>query len=276
MDVSVLVLTLNEEVNIESCLQTLKWSDDIAVLDSGSTDSTIEIARKLSARVFERSFDNWSAHQNWAVRNIDFRHPWVLYFDADERCSPELRDEILKVADPRAPECAFRIKRRDHFMGRWLKHAQLYPTWLVRLFRPEKIHYERLVNPVALVDGPIGSLSNDIHHYPFSHGISHWINRHNNYSNLEAQELLKVRANNGTHDARLFTRDPNERRRALKDLFFRMPARPILKFGYYYFARRGFLDGRAGLTYSALQAFYEFMIDCKYRELLRRQQGLPV
>ena len=271
-----MVLTLNEAINIESCLQTLKWSDDIVVLDSKSTDPTMEIAQQCGARIYERPFDNWSAHQNWAVSNIDFRHSWVLYFDADERCTPELRDEILKVASPQVLESAFRIRRRDYFMGRWLKHAQLYPTWLVRLFRPDKIRYERLVNPIAVVDGPIGSLSNDIIHYPFSHGISHWINRHNNYSDLEAQELLKVLANRSGSDAKLFSRDPNERRRALKDVFFRLPARPAIKFVYYYLVRRGFLDGRAGLTYSTLQAIYEYMIDCKYGELLRRQQGLPV
>lgn len=276
MSVSVLILTLNEEINIGACLDSLAWCDDVVVLDSLSSDRTTAIAQARGARVVERSFDNWSAHQNWAMANIEFRHPWVLYLDADERCDAALRDEVLRVAVPDAPESAFRIRRKDFYMGRWLRRAQLYPTWLVRLMRPQRIRYERLVNPVAIVDGPIGELQAHILHYPFSHGVGHWIARHNKYSDMEAQELMKVRAGEGDRSARLLSADPNERRRALKDVFFRMPARPLVKFAYYYLWRRGFLDGRPGLTYATLQAVYEYMIDCKFRELRRRQQGLAV
>jgi glycosyltransferase involved in cell wall biosynthesis len=273
--VSVLVLTLNEEVNIGACLESLSWCDDIVVLDSLSADRTRIIAVERGARVVERAFDNWSAHQNWAVSNIEFRHPWVLYLDADERCDAELRADVLRNARPDAPEAAFRVRRKDFFMGHWLKHAQLYPTWLVRLFRPQRIRYERLVNPVAVVDGPIGSLCGHIVHYPFSHGVSHWIARHNRYSDMEAIEAEKVRGER-TSSGSLWSRDPNERRRALKDIFFRMPARPLVKFFYYYAWRRGFLDGRAGFTYASLQAMYEYMIACKGVELERRRRGLPV
>ena len=161
-------------------------------------------------------------------------------------------------------------------MGRWLKHAQLYPTWLVRLFRPEKIRYERLVNPVTVIDGPVGALKGHIQHYPFSHGVSHWIARHNHYSDFESRELLKLREGSDWTIGRIFSREPTLRRRALKDLFFRLPGRPLLKFMYYFGWRRGFLDGRAGFTYSTLQAIYEYQIDCKYRELLRIKEGLPL
>jgi len=279
MSVSVLILTLNEEINIGACLDSLAWCDDIVVLDSLSKDRTREIAEQRGARVVTRAFDNWSAHQNWAVSNIPFRHPWVLYLDADERCEEALHREALQVAQLGAPEAAFRIRRKDFFMGRWLKHAQLYPTWLVRLFRPDRIRYERLVNPVAVVDGPIGELTAHIIHYPFSHGVSHWIERHNRYSDMEAIEAAKVRR--GGDDAAapagsVWSRDPNERRRALKDIFFRMPARPLVKFAYYYAWRRGFLDGKAGLTYATLQAMYEYMIACKGAEIERRRRGLPV
>ena len=275
MSVSVLVLTLNEEINVGQCLDSLSWSNDIVVLDSHSTDATTHVATDRGARVVRRTFDNWSAHQNWAVANIEFRNPWVLYLDADERCDAELRQEVLARATANAPEAAFRIRRKDFFMGRWLRHAQLYPTWLVRLFRPQRIRYERLVNPVAMVDGPTGQLDAHILHYPFSHGVSHWIARHNRYSDMEAVEAAKVWG--GTvQAANLHAVDVNERRRALKDLFFRLPARPFLKFAYYYGWRRGFLDGRAGLTYATLQAIYEYMIDCKYAELQRRRAGLPL
>ncbi len=275
MSVSILILTLNEESNIAACLDSLAWSDDIVVFDSGSTDATCRIAQEHGARIVSRPFDNWSAHQNWAVSNIEFRHPWVLYLDADERCSEELRDEALARAGAQAAESAFRIRRKDFFMGRWLAHAQLYPTWLVRLFRPGRIRYERLVNPVAVIDGPVGELQGHIIHFPFSHGISHWIARHNRYSDLEAVEADKLREGGGRR-GKLWTSDPNERRRALKDIFFALPARPVLKFLYYYCWRRGFLDGRAGLSYASLQAIYEYMIACKSWELERRRRGLPV
>ena len=274
-NVSVLVLTLNEEVNIAACLETLKWSDDVVVLDSLSSDRTMAIAGAAGAQVISRSFDNWSAHQNWAVRNIQFRNPWVLYLDADERCPDDLRDEVLAVAREQAPEAAFRIRRRDFFMGQWLKRAQLYPTWLVRLFRPESIRYERLVNPVAVVSGITGEIKCHIEHFPFSHGISHWIARHNRYSDLEALEACKAQCD-ADNQGRLFSRDPNLRRRALKSVFFRIPARPLVKFVYLFLWRRGFLDGRAGLTYATLQSIYEYMICCKSKELKRRETGLPM
>jgi glycosyltransferase involved in cell wall biosynthesis len=275
VSVSVLILTLNEEINIGACLDSLSWCDDVVVFDSLSTDRTCEIAAERGARVVKRPFDNWSTHQNWAVTNIEFRHPWVLYLDADERCLPELRDEILRRVTADAPEAAFRVRRKDFFMGRWLKHAQLYPTWLVRVFRPQCIRYERLVNPVAVVDGPTGELESHFIHYPFSHGVSHWVARHNRYSDMEAIEAAKVRDTRESSGS-VWSRDPNERRRALKDVFFRMPARPLVKFLYYYAWRRGFLDGRAGLTYATLQAIYEYLIACKGAELERRRRGLPV
>jgi glycosyltransferase involved in cell wall biosynthesis len=274
VSVSVLILTLNEETNIAACLESLSWCDDVVVFDSLSTDRTRAIAEERGARVVTRVFDNWSAHQNWAVTHIEFRYPWVLYLDADERCQPELRDDVLHRAREDAPEAAFRIRRKDFFMGRWLKHAQLYPSWFVRLFRPQRIRYERLVNPVAVVDGPIGELDGHIIHYPFSHGISHWVARHNRYSDMEAIEAAKVRETRTSGS--VWSRDPNERRRALKDIFFQLPARPLIKFLYYYGWRRGFLDGRAGFTYATLQAFYEYLIVCKGVELERHRRGLPI
>ncbi len=275
VDVSGLILTLDEEINIGECLDSLAWCDDIVVLDSGSTDRTRSTAAARGARIVTREFDDWASHQNWAVSHIGFRHPWVLYLDADERCPPDLRDEVLQRAAAGASESAFRVRRKDFFMGRWLKHAQLYPTWLVRLFRPQRIRYERLVNPVAVVDGPIGELRSHILHYPFSHGVSHWVARHNRYSDMEALEAAKSQER-FAHAGALFSQDPNARRRALKDIFFRLPGRPLIKFAYYYGWRRGFLDGQAGLTYATLQAFYEYLIACKSIELDRRRRGLPV
>src|SRR6476660_4600592 len=107
--ISVLILTLNEEENLPACLESVKWSDDIVVLDSFSTDKTVEIARSAGARIVQRQFDNWAAHQNWALENISFKNSWVYYSDADEIVTPELRDELFAIArNPEEKRVAFR------------------------------------------------------------------------------------------------------------------------------------------------------------------------
>lgn len=269
MPTSVLILTLDEEINIAACIASVGWSDDVVVLDSFSADATVEIARSLGARVIQRKFDDWSTHQNWALENISFQHPWVFYLDADERCTPELADEIKGlVGQGRANGfAAFRLRRKDFLFDRWLRHAQLYPTWLVRLFRPGDVLFHRLVNPVPLVQGEVGVLDQHLAHYPFSHGFGHWINRHNRYSDFEAIEASRSKPLSARRAADVFARDPNLRRRALKEVFLRVPMRPAVKFIYYYLVRRGFLDGRPGLIYASLQAIYEYLILLKTMEL---------
>jgi glycosyltransferase involved in cell wall biosynthesis len=265
--ISVLILTKNEEQDLPACLQSVAWSDDVHVLDSFSTDRTVELAEQSGATVCKRAFDNWAAHQNWALRNIQFRHPWVFYIDADERVTPELAASLLRAAQLPTENVAFRIRRRDFFLGTWLKHVQTSPFYL-RLFRPEKLHYERLVNPISIPDGKVGELSGYLDHFPFSKGMQHWLARHNSYSTLEAQQIAQNRAAHRDFSLKqaFFSRDFHERRFHQKELFYRLPARPLVKFLVLYFARGGFLDGHAGLTYALLQSFYEYMIVLKTRE----------
>src|SRR5436190_7920880 len=152
---SVLVLTLNEEINLARCLESLRWSDDVVVLDSFSSDRTVDIAREFGCRVIQRKFDNWSSHQNWAVQNIQFNHPWVYYSDADEVVSPGLAGAINRIVHATdREEVAWAVLRKDMLFGRWLRHSSMYPIWVPRLFKPDKISWERLVNPVAVVNGP--------------------------------------------------------------------------------------------------------------------------
>ncbi|MCC5785593.1 MAG: glycosyltransferase [Phycisphaerales bacterium] len=267
--VSVVILTKDEEINIADCLSCLGFSDDIVVYDSFSTDRTVEIAEEFpDVRVVKRRFDNWSSHQNWGVRNIEFKHPWVLYVDADEWVEPDLAMEVMAAADPASPMSAYRMRRKDMFMGRWIRHATLYPTWLVRLFRPEKIRYERLVNPVAIVDGEIDELDGHLIHFPFSKGMDQWFERHNSYSGFEAEEMLKVVAGSRRPLRGLLSRDPNARRAVQKDIFFRLPFRPHIKWMYYMFWKRAWLDGMPGVTYARMQYLYEYMIVIKARERL--------
>lgn len=266
--ISVLVLTKNEEKDLPGCLASVAWADDVHVLDSLSTDRTIEVAREHGAQVTERAFDNWAAHQNWALRNVPFRHPWVFYIDADERVTSQLRDAMEAAVRTPGDAAAFQVERRDFLMGIWLRHVQV-SAFYMRLFRPEKMRYERLVNPVSIPDGPVGRLGGYLDHFPFSKGISHWIARHNSYSTFEAQQIIADR--NGAVEvspmAAFFARDFHRRRYHQKALFYRLPGRPLAKFLLLYLGKRGFLDGRAGLTYSVLQSIYEYFIVLKTREL---------
>jgi glycosyltransferase involved in cell wall biosynthesis len=160
MPISILILTLNEETNIGACLDSLAGFDDVVVLDSLSKDRTKEIALAKGARVVERPFDNWAAHQNWAMDTIPFRNPWVFYLDADERMTPELRAEIEAIAaDTSRAEVAFYCGRKNFFLGKWIRHA-MPPGMIMRFFKPGHIRFERLVNPVPVVDGPHGYLRN--------------------------------------------------------------------------------------------------------------------
>jgi glycosyltransferase involved in cell wall biosynthesis len=270
--ISVLILTRNEQSDLPGCLDSVRWSDDIHVFDSYSSDRTVEIARAAGTSVTQREFDNWSSHQNWGLANIRFRHRWVLYIDADERVTPELARSLQTAASRPGENVAFRVSRRDFWGDCWLKHVQA-TSFYIRLFRPEKMRYERLVNPVSIVHGPVGEVGGYLDHYPFSKGLTHWLARHNSYSSFESEQILRDRAGKRTLSLRsaLLAKDASERRFHQKELFYRVPCRPILKFVHRYIGNRGFLDGRGGLRYALLQSFYEYMIVLKTEELMKCQ-----
>ncbi len=269
MNISVFIMTKNEEVNLPDCLASVAWSDDIHVLDSLSTDRTCAIAEAAGATVTKRPFDNYAAHQNWALSNLPFKHPWVLYIDADERATPGLVEAMGKAAaDPRG-FVSFRIRRRDFFQGTWLRHVQS-TAWYQRFFRPECMRFERLVHAISVPTGPVGELSGYIDHYPFSKGIAQFVDRHNSYSTFEATMRHQSRSNLPKVSLRtaLFSREIEKRREHQKELYYRMPFRPLIKFLWMYVWKLGFLDGRAGLAYVLLIASYELQIVLKERELL--------
>ena len=266
--ISVLILTKNEAQDLPGCLESVSWSDDIHVYDSFSTDQTLEIARARGARITQRQFDDWSAHQNWGLANIPFRYPWVFYLDADERVTPVLAASIQQAAQNPGEKAAFRVKRRDFWGKQWLKHVVTSSSYM-RMFRPEKMRYERLVNPVSVPDGPVGELAGYLDHYPFSKGTTHWLTRHNSYSSLESEQIEQNHTAHRQFSLKraFLAKDRNERRFHQKELFYRLPARPLLKFLLLYVGKRGFLDGSAGFNYALLQSFYEFMIVLKTKEL---------
>lgn len=268
---SVLIITRNEEQDLPGALASVSWSDDVHVFDSFSTDATVSVAEGLGAKVVQRAFDNYAAQRNAALNQTRFRHPWVLLMDADERCTPALREEIERIARNNDPAmAAYRVRRRDYFQNTWLKHAQISP-WYIRLVRPELAQYTREINEVLEIAGTIGELVSPLDHYPFSKGISHWFQRHDLYSTMEARLIVEGGGLTAPSLRKaLAAPDFHERRLHQKALFYRLPGRPLLKWLYMVLVRRAFLDGRAGMTYSRLQAIYEYMIVLKTRELRDR------
>lgn len=268
--ISVLILTKNEELNLPFCLESVRWCDDIVVFDSYSTDRTVEIAQKAGARVFFREFDNERDHRDASLQ-LDFKYPWVYNPDSDEIASSELISEMKEIAARNQSQpCAYRVRFRTIFMGRWIKYSSLYPTWVVRFFRRDAISFERSVNLRYVVRGEEGRLQSYFEHFTFRKGMAHWFEKHNVYSSFEAQEAIS--ANQRPLRFRsLFSSDSLVRRSAMKDLSFRLPFRPLLRFLYMYFFRLGILDGFAGFHYCALLATYEYMLSIKMIELKAKE-----
>ena len=221
----------------------------------------------MALHVTRRAFDNWSDHQNWGLRNIPFKHEWVYYSDADERVTPELVSEMISAINSTDEYAAFRVRRRDYLFGTWLRRVTASP-FNIRLFRPNLITYEREVNPVTRVSGSVGDLSHHFDHYSFSKGFDHWFEKHNKYSAAEARQIVLNRTSDQPWSiaGAFFEKDQNIRRFNQKELFYRIPARPAIKFIYFFFFRLGFLDGRSGFVYALLQSIYEYMIVLKVRE----------
>jgi glycosyltransferase involved in cell wall biosynthesis len=279
--ISIFIPTKNEALDLPGCLDSVRWSDDIHVYDSGSTDATAAIARAAGAHVTvgegnssqEIFGGDEASHKNWALQHLPFKYEWVLHLDADERVAPELVEQArCAVAQP-MKNVAFRIRRRDFWGQTWMKHV-VQSSYYMRLFRPEKLNFARLINPVPVPDGPVGELNGYLDHYPFSKGVEHWLNRHNSYSSLEARQIVSNRPSQRDFQwTRAFcAADFNERRLHQKQLFYRLPARPLLKFLLLYVGKRGFLDGSAGFRYAMLQSFYEFMIVLKTKELVEKNE----
>jgi len=266
--ISVLILTRNEQKDLPGCLDSVRWSDDVHVLDSLSTDDTVSIAKSFGAKVAERSFDGYATQRNYGLHQIAYRHSWVLLLDADERI-PATLTRSLDVFVATAPEqvVAARIRRRDFWRERWLKHAQISPFY-TRLVRPSRVHFEREVNELLVVDGETRDIPGYFDHFPFSKGLEQWVAKHNNYSRMEAELIAYGQVLRPSWKLALFGQDFHERRKHQKAIFYRLPGRPIIKFCYMMFVRRAFLDGWPGVRYAILQCVYEYLIVLKAKEII--------
>ena len=270
--ISVVILTLNEADNLPRCLESIRWCDDVLIMDSGSTDDTTAIARAAGARVLTRPFDTFANQRNHAMEQGALRHPWVLHLDADEVVTPELRDELQALAaGTNAGQPVYRVPSKLIFMGRWLRYSGMYPAYQVRFGRREQLrfvdhgHGQR----ESLPPDQVGTVSAPFNHYNFSKGINDWFARHLRYARAEAEQALAERRE-PLRWGDLLGLDPTVRRRALKRLANRMPLRPALRFVYAYVVRRGFLDGRAGFRYARMLGIYQYFIDLNVLELDRR------
>lgn len=252
---SVLILTLNEERDLPACLASVRECDDVVVLDSGSTDATVALARAAGARVFTRPFDDFAGQRNHAQREIPFRHRWVFHLDADEQLTPALAAEC-RAAALREGVDGFHVAPKMMFEGRWIPHCTDFPAYQARFVRAPQFRFIQVGHgqreaPEMRLDRLRESYLHDLS----SGGDEEWLARHRRYARAEAREHVK---NHGTIPWReLFAGERLRRRRALKRLSYALPARPAARFIYQYLLRRGFLDGRAGLHYCRLLSCYE-------------------
>lgn len=268
---------LNEEENLSAGLASVAWADEIVVVDSHSTDATAEIAEALGARVVQFEYNDPKVKKKtWALRYLELRNDWVFLLDADERVTPELGAEIARAIANDGPD-GYLVDREFIFMDRSLRCFR--PNWNLRLFRRGRGHIEDLglhdlpgtgdneIHEHVVVDGPVGLLQSPLLHDDYR-GITPWLDRHNRYATWEAHLYGKLRAEPLLPVLRqLRTANPLARKRALRLLWVRLPYRPPLRFLVWYFARRGFLDGRAGFIFCVLMAYYELTINIKLREL---------
>lgn len=270
--VDVLIQTFNEEENLPFTLASLQgWVNRIFIVDSGSTDRTVQIGEEYGATVVHHAWEGYAAQKNWALDNLPFESQWILILDADEAISPELKDEITGIVSKpidQVPEAGFHLNRVFVFMGRKIWHCGYFPSWNLRLFKRGKARYEeRLVHEHMLVDGPVGYLKHLIIHED-RRGLEHFFAKHNRYSTLEAREIFE--SPEPWPGVSRFCTDRVTRRRFVKSRI--LPYLPLpwtWRLIYMYFVRGGFLDGRAGWALSNFISSYEFFIQVKYQELKR-------
>ena len=283
--VAAVVLTLNEERNLPGCLASLAgWVREIFVVDSGSTDGTLAIAREAGATVFQHPFEHYGAQRNWAIDNLPIAAPWTLHVDADERITPELCESITAALARGSASLGqidgFLVSRRTMFMGRWIRHGGHYPAWHLRLVRTGAARCEdRLYDQHFYVAGAVQKLQGDLID-TLTPDLATFTARHLRWAALEAAEQEAPADAVGRIRGKLATDNAIERRRWLRDWYARLPlfVRPTAYFLYRYIVRLGFLDGRAGLVFHVLQGFwFRFLVDALiFERRVRRGEGKPV
>lgn len=268
MPVSVVILTFNSEATIGATLESAQAvSDDIHVVDSYSTDRTLDIARAAGAQIVQHEFNNYGAQRNWAIAHLPFRNDWQLHLDSDERLTPALAADIAIATKASQSDgvVGYYIPRLVHFHGRALRHGGMYPIYHLRLFRRGRGRCEdRKYDQHFLVDGSTARLENPMID-DIRLSLSEWTARHNRWADAEVDEIL----NPSDAAIRGGAGDPVAEKRAAREFYYRRPMflRALLLFVYRYIWKRGFLDGREGMIFYVLQTFwFRFLVDAKLYE----------
>ena len=273
--ISVLIPTRNEAENLPRCLQPISgWADEIVIVDSQSTDGTIEIAEDYKAEVIQFHYSGgWPKKRQWALDNFKFRNEWILLLDADEILMDDIKSEIAQAIKTDKYD-GYWLKFQLYFLGKQLKHGG-FELWKLFLFRKGRGHYERRfeeqdekmsdieVHEHVIVDGTVGKLHSPIRHENWN-SLYRYIEKHNEYSEWEA----KVYQDGQDRDFKpsLFGNQA-QRRRYLKQKFVKLPGFPLLTFFYHYIFRLGFLDGKPGFIYCTLKGIQRFHAKTKWYEL---------
>ncbi|MEL6104772.1 MAG: glycosyltransferase family 2 protein [Planctomycetota bacterium] len=268
--IAAVILAKNEAINIERCIRALNWVDRVWVVDDGSTDATAEIATNLGARVVQHGFESFAQQRNWVLAQAELNQQWVLMLDADEVATERFASEVQrKTAAANDDVVAFRTCRKTMLEGTWLKYSDSFPVWIMRLVRRGSAWFEDSGHgevPVPEVDGLIETIQEPFIHYPFSRGMEDWWTRHVRYAGREA--VREMTESTEPVLSGLFGLDSSRRRRALRTVSRRLPARGLLRLFYQYIVKRGFLDGRAGWRFCRMMACYESMISIRKLEPL--------
>jgi glycosyltransferase involved in cell wall biosynthesis len=277
--VSFLMLTFNEEINLPNSLPLLSgWADDIVIVDSFSTDRTLEIAARYGARVFQNKFPGHARQWLWGMQNTGLKHDWVFMFDPDHRLTPELKLELEELFRQGVPSDVngFYVNRRNVFRGKWIRHGCYYPKYMLKLIRKSLASFdEHEFDYRVYVPGRTLQLRNDIIEENLKEEkISFWVEKHNGFALKQAEEEMFRAANpKSWKTTPLFWGNADQRTLWLKIRWYRLPLfiRPFLYFFYRYFLRLGFLDGGTGFLFHFLQAFwYRIIVDMNIQELRRK------
>ena len=268
--ISILILTQNEEANLPACLQSVRWCDDVHVVDSGSTDATVSMAKAAGAHVYSNPFASFGQQRNWALSHAAIRYDWILFLDADERSTPEFQEALLAaVASAPTTTAGFYCCWKMMLEECWLKHCDSFPKWQFRVLRRGRATFTDFGHgqKEGVVEGEIGYIREPYLHFAFATGWARWLARHNRYSDLEARDRLDA----AVQWRDVFSKHGSTRNKALKPLVSRLPGWPLGFFLIRYFLKLGFLEGRPGFVYCVNMAYYEFLIRIKMEELRRKR-----